>query len=100
MKSQRTEGVMLVQVPPELNATNAATFREGIRAALTPTTNTVDFDLSKTRFVDSSGLGALIAIHKTMLNRSGQVRVINPGPSVLQILEVTRLNRLFEVVHS
>lgn len=100
MKPQRTDGVMLVQVPPELNATNAMTFREGIRASLTPTTTTVDFDMSKTRFVDSSGLGALIAIHKTMLNRGGHVRVLNPGTSVLQILEVTRLNRLFEVVQS
>ena len=55
-------------------------------------------DLSQTRFVDSSGLGMLIALHKTMVGRGGSVRILNPTPSVQQILELTRLHRVFEIV--
>ena len=82
----------------ELNATNAAGFRDDIRAALAPPVTTLDVDLSATTFLDSSGLGALIALHKTMVQRGGSVRLLNPTPTVLQILELTRLHRILEIV--
>lgn len=82
----------------ELNAANSAAFRDEARAALKENVGTIDVDLSKTRFVDSSGLGTLIALHKTMCARGGNVRILNPALSVLQILELTRLHRVFEIV--
>ncbi len=82
----------------ELNAINAAGFRDETRAALHARTTTLDVDLSQTRFVDSSGLGALIALQKTMTTRGGAVRILNPTPGAQQILELTRLHRVFEIV--
>lgn len=82
----------------ELNAANSATLRDDARAALRAELTTIDVDLSQTRLVDSSGLGAHIALHKTMCARGGSVRIINPTPSVQQILELTRLHRVFEIV--
>ncbi len=98
MKLHHSPGVLVVTGLQELNATNAASVRDGVRGAVTSEVTGVDIDLSKTRFVDSSGLGALIAIHKLMLARGGHVRVLNPIHAVEQVFEVTRLNRLFEVV--
>ena len=54
--------------------------------------------MSRTRFLDSSGLGALISIHKTLCSRQGVVRIVNPTPQVQQILELTRMHRIFEIV--
>lgn len=82
----------------ELNATNASSFREAIRAALSDSVKTVDVDLSLTRFLDSSGLGALIALQRTLAARKAQVRIINPASAAQQILELTRLHRVFEIV--
>jgi anti-sigma B factor antagonist len=98
MKLHQSQGILVVTGLQELNATNAASVRDGIRGSVTPEVTGLDIDLSKTRFVDSSGLGALIALHKLMLARGGQVRVLNPIPAVEQVFEITRLNRLFEVV--
>ena len=82
----------------ELVAANASQIRDAIRAALKPTHTTLDLDLSAMTFLDSSGLGALISLHKTMRSQNGTVRLIRPAPSVNQILELTRLHRVFEVV--
>ena len=82
----------------ELNAINAAGFRDETRAALTDAIKVLDVDLSLTTFVDSSGLGALIALHKTMAMRGGAVRILKPAPAVQQILELTRLHRVLEIV--
>ena len=83
----------------ELVAANAAQVRDEIRAALPVTTIYLDVDLSALTFLDSSGLGTLISLHKTLRSRNGTVRLIKPAPNVQQILELTRLHRVFEVIN-
>lgn len=82
----------------ELNAANAATFRDQIRTALQPEHARLDLDFAQLRFLDSSGLGALIALHKAMQARQGGVRILSAQPHVLQVLELTRMHRVFELV--
>jgi anti-sigma B factor antagonist len=84
----------------ELNAANSSAFRDQVRAAIQPQHANVLLDFSQTRFVDSSGLGALISIHKSLCGRGGVVRIHNPTPPVQQILELTRMHRIFEVTRS
>lgn len=98
MKTESLGSTLLISGLTELNATNAGAFREATRAALRESHVTVDVDLSLTSFLDSSGLGALIALQKAVASRSGQVRILNPASHAQQILELTRLHRVFEIV--
>lgn len=98
MNTASHDKTLLVTDVQELNATNVAAFRDQIRAALQPQHAQLDLDMSRTRFLDSSGLGALISIHKTLCSRQGVVRIVNPTPQVQQILELTRMHRIFEIV--
>ena|SRR5438552_919653 len=82
----------------ELGASNSKLFRDEVRAALTEAQKVIEIDLSQTLFMDSCGLGALISLHKTTCSRNGMVRLINPTPPVQQILELTRMHRIFEIV--
>ena len=84
----------------ELTASNAASVRDEARSRLEPGHTTLTVDLSEIEFLDSSGLGALISLHKTMCARSGHVCLLNPSDTAEQILELTRLHRLFEIVRS
>ena len=83
----------------ELSAANANAFRDQVRGSLADRLKNIDIDLSQTMFLDSCGLGALISLHKTACTRSGAVRLLNPTPPVQQILELTRLHRVFEIAH-
>ena len=82
----------------ELGAANSNAFRDQVRAALTDAQRYIEIDLSQTMFIDSCGLGALISLHKTLCTRNGMVRLLNPTPPVQQILELTRMHRIFEIV--
>lgn len=82
----------------ELVAANSFTFRDQVRATMSDGQKYIEIDLSDIHFIDSSGLGALIGLHKTTRVRNGGVRLLNPTPQVEQILRLTRTNRLFEVV--
>ena len=98
MKIQHQGTTLLISGLTELNAANAGGVRDAVRTVLTPGITTLDIDLSETGFLDSSGLGALIALHKTVATTQGVVRILNPTPTALQILELTRLHRVFEIV--
>ena len=91
------ETVLRISGLSELNAANAGSFRDQARAALRDHHTRIDFEFGETRFLDSSGLGALIALHKTMSARGGHIRIRNPLPQVQQILELTRMHRIFEI---
>jgi anti-sigma B factor antagonist len=81
----------------ELGATNSNDLRDQARAALTPAQRNIEIDLSQTMFLDSHGLGSLISLHKMTISRNGKVRLLNPTTGVQQILELTRMHRLFEI---
>ena len=100
MKIQTTNPQILeVSGLTELVAANASQVRDSIRAELKPAHKTLDLDLASVTFLDSSGLGALISLQKSLRAQNGTVRLLKPVPSVYQILELTRLHRVFEIVN-
>jgi anti-anti-sigma factor len=56
-------------------------------------------DLSDVGFVDSSGLGVLVAIHRHAEARGGEFVVRSAPPQVRRLFEITRLGDLL-TVHS
>lgn len=100
MKIEHDGNNLRVSDIAELNAVNASTFRDEIRAAMPQAPETIEIDLSQTRFVDSSGLGALFALYKAANNSGGDgvtLRLVNPRPSIQQLFELTQLHQLFEI---
>jgi anti-sigma B factor antagonist len=55
----------------------------------------VVLDLGRMPFIDSTGLGTLVAARKRVRAIGGDLRLINPGPGVTQVLKVTNLARMF-----
>ncbi len=99
MQLTTSETRVVVSEISELTAANASSIKEEIKGALNDKHTEIDMDLSSTRFIDSSGLGVLIGLHKAMTLKNGAIRIVNPTESVQQVLELTRLHRLFEIVN-
>jgi anti-anti-sigma factor len=91
------EEVLTVVGFAELTAANSQLFRKKVCAALNGHA-VVEIDLSQTTFMDCAGLGALIAVHILTRRRNGVVRLVNPTPSVQQVLELVRAGQIFEIV--
>ena len=100
MKVQNQGETLNVSGIKELGAANSQDFRDQVKGAMSELHKNIEIDLSETLFVDSCGLGALISLHKTTCNRNGTVRLLNPTPPVQQILELTRMHRIFEIVNN
>ena len=54
-------------------------------------------DLEKVRFMDSAGLGELVAWKKRALELGGDVRLLHPRDRVRDLFELTALTRVFRI---
>jgi len=100
MKIQNQGETLHVSEIKELGASNSNAFRDWVRSNLVDGHRNIEIDLSETSFVDSCGLGALIALHKAVQSRQGGVRLLSPQPQVDQILSLTRMHHLFDIVRT
>lgn len=55
-------------------------------------------DLSQVDYIDSSGLGALVALQKRALEHHGSLKLHGLTGVVQELFELTRLNKIFEIV--
>ncbi|NJK88293.1 MAG: STAS domain-containing protein [Myxococcales bacterium] len=77
--------------------TTAADFRRQINEQWAPTITDVAVDFSKVEFIDSSGVGALVSVHKRVAEKGSAVTLVNPCPAVLSVIELLRLHRVFNL---
>lgn len=54
--------------------------------------------LDEVEYIDSSGLGALVGLHREVKPRSGSVELERPQPAVRSVIELTRLDRVFKII--
>ncbi|MDT0117591.1 STAS domain-containing protein [Microbacterium sp. PRF11] len=78
-----------------LTMVSAKSFRETVTAEIDRGSGEiVVVDLSQTEFVDSSGLGALVACLKTARQSGGDLRLAAPSEQVTMVLGLTNLDRV------
>lgn len=98
MNTERKDTTLYVANIRELTAGVAPEVKSQLRLHFADGLTNIDFDCSSLDFVDSSGLGALISMQKLANERGGKLRLLSPKPGVVQVLELTRLHRVFEIV--
>lgn len=81
---------------PKLNIQNFESFREEGRAIIDSGVRKLTIDMQATSFIDSAGLGAIVALKKAV-GAEGGIILTNLHPFVLRILDVTRTGDLFEL---
>jgi anti-sigma B factor antagonist len=79
-----------------LDAANVKDFKEAI-APLLEQSERVVFDMSQIKFVDSSGLGALIACLRQTHKQQGDFKLCAMSKPVCALFELMRMHRVFSI---
>ena len=85
----RLEGSMYVE--------DSASVREQLSDLLVEGITDLTIDLSGLEYVDSSGLGVLISIHKKCLQKGGKMVIRGLRGMVEELFKLTRLDLVFNV---
>ncbi|HEX5138532.1 MAG TPA: STAS domain-containing protein [Planctomycetota bacterium] len=79
-----------------LDAQNSKEFRRSVEAEVRDK-ESVLFDLQHVRFMDSSGLGAVLSCLRLIEGGGGGLRLCELGPEVRKAIELVRMDRLLDV---
>ena len=77
-----------------LDASNAVKLKTLLKELDQQGMNKLVLNLKNVEFMDSSGIGVLLSLYK-QYNQNVSLR--NPSASVLSVLELLRLHRIFEI---
>lgn len=91
------EDEAVVSVIGELDFSTAPRFREQILELLKGGISSLVIDVGRLDFVDSSGLGVLVATLKRMRERGGTLMLRSPSANTSKVLEVSGLDKLLLV---
>lgn len=80
-----------------LDAHNSKELKDYLLELMDSGSKKLILDLSEVRFVDSSGLGALLSGHKNAGLREGRFAFVGVQSRVQSMFELTRLTRVFEI---
>ena len=91
-------GVPMVRIGHQrLDAASAWELRQSLLRAIYSSGPRVWVDLAGVRYIDSAGLGVLIAAQAEARRRQGEIELVNPGRDVLRVLRQSGLDTLFRI---
>ena len=71
--------------------------REEVKKAIADGAKRIVLNLGEVNYIDSSGLGTLVALHTTALSAGATIKLANLTKRVGDLLQVTKLLTVFEV---
>jgi anti-sigma B factor antagonist len=95
---EKIKGYSVIFIREErIDAHNSNDLKEAILHLIERGEINIIIQLEQVRFIDSSGLGALLSGYKNAAARAGKLVITNMQRQVLSMFELTRLNRVFEI---
>jgi len=70
--------------------------RERVTELLEGGNQNVLLNLEKVSYMDSAGIGELVACYKRAKEKDGTVKLLNPSGKVYDLLQLTKLEEVFE----
>jgi anti-sigma B factor antagonist len=95
--AERQGDVLVVQAMNDrIDAASAIQFKERMRSLVQGTEPRVLLDMSRVNFLDSSGLGAVVAVMKLM-GADRRLELAGLTPTVQKVFRLTRMESIFTI---
>lgn len=91
--------VCVLRVAGEIDMASADVFRDRLLAGL-ERVDSLEVDLSRVTFMDSSGLSALVQMHKKAAASDKKVVLVDLSAITARLLEITGLRDVFDIQSS
>jgi anti-sigma B factor antagonist len=97
MEIKNIEGVAVIIAQERLDAVSGPELRNIVKKLGEKGAKRIILDMGKTLLLDSSGCGALVASLRSVAKLGGDLKILNPTSQPKNLLELMRLDSVFEV---
>ncbi|MBX2859680.1 MAG: STAS domain-containing protein [Vampirovibrio sp.] len=95
ISSRAVDGVVVLDLP---NAIESEELQGQVQQLLSDDQKAIAMNLANISFVESSGLGALVAAYKLCDAKGAKVVFFNMQPYVQNLVELTKLNKVLTIL--
>ncbi|MGA2195628.1 MAG: STAS domain-containing protein [Bryobacteraceae bacterium] len=93
---QKGEVIIVVASGKLTMGEGASTLRTKIRELVASGSRRIVLNMADVSYMDSSGMGELIAAHTTVTTAGGEIKLLNLAKRVHDLLKLTKLYTVFE----
>ncbi|MDQ2728565.1 MAG: STAS domain-containing protein [Actinomycetota bacterium] len=86
-------GPARIHLQGELDNLSVPVLRQTVDALYARSCFEISVDLTELTFIDSSGLGALVAVWRRCQSEAGRAMVVNPSDAVRRLMDMTGIAR-------
>ncbi len=98
MTSSEVDGVSVVTMDGRIVLGDESnSFREKLKSMLAEGKKKIVLNMVKIKYIDSSGLGTLVAAHVSAKTQGASVRLCNLGEKFHEVMQITKLLTVFDV---
>ncbi|MFI6408195.1 STAS domain-containing protein [Streptomyces sp. NPDC050548] len=95
VRTDVVDGTVVVAAAGEIDQQTAGSLREALELpdGVAPR---IVLDLREVTFMDSSGINVLLAVHQTLAQADGWLRLAGTAPSVLRIIQLVGIDAVID----
>jgi anti-sigma B factor antagonist len=95
--SEKKEKIIVIKTPKRFTVEFASEFKDILNNLVKDQKYKFVIDLSDTKYMDSSGLGAIVSRIAATRANQGDIRLANPSKFVEELLDLTQLMRILKI---
>jgi anti-sigma B factor antagonist len=101
LAKRTVDGILVIQGTGRIVfGEESSLLRDEVKKAVADGSKKIVLNLGDVSYIDSGGLGTLVALHTTAHNAGGMIKLANLTKRVGDLLQVTKLLTVFEVHES
>jgi anti-sigma B factor antagonist len=101
MTKRTVDGILAIECSGRIVfGEETSLLRDEVKKAIADNIKRIVLNLGEVNYIDSGGLGTLVALHTTAHNAGASVRLANLTKRVGDLLQVTKLLTVFDVYNS
>ena len=98
MTNREVDGVYVVMIEGRIVlGEESHSFREKMKRVLAEGKKKIVLNVANIKYIDSSGLGALVAVHYNAKTQGASMCLCNLGKKFYEVLQITKLLTVFDV---
>ena len=95
---EEKNGISIFRVEGDIDINSSPGVKKSFDKVISEKKDKIVINLKDVGYVDSSGLATLVEVLKNMRGYGGKLKLTNLSPKVMGLFEITKLNKLFDIV--